>query len=84
MKINKLKTQWFNSVDQGRRLEIVAVDSEGIQLNNVTYPLLSILADEKDESLQVEMYTEDGIVQIPLTELQHAIALAPGEVHSEA
>ena len=62
----------------------MAVDDSGIDLESVPYPLASILADEKDESLFLELYTEKGIVQLPLAELQRVFGMAHNEVHSES
>ena len=82
-KIEKIRAQWFGSVDDGKQLEIVAVDYKGKDVENVPYPLATIVADEKDESLLVELYTEKGIVRVPLSELQRAFEMASNEVHSE-
>lgn len=83
-KVSKLKTQWFGTVDNGKCLEIIAADEAGIDIKNVPYPLATVLADEKGETLLLEIYTDNGIVQLPLSELKRAFELAPGEVHSEA
>lgn len=78
------KTQWLYTVDQGRRLELVALDEKDQVDENVEYPLLTILADEKTEELLMELYTAKGIVHVPLTDLMTAMELAKEDVHSEA
>ena len=72
------KLQWFGTVDQGKQLEI-AVD-----VNGVAHVLATVIADEQDESLWVEFYIGSDIIQIPITQVQRALSLAIGEVHSEA
>jgi len=65
-------------------LELIAADDNGTALTNgVTYSVATIRADESDETLLLEIYTEEGIVQIPVSELQRVLNMAAGEVHSE-
>ncbi len=83
-RLTKVSAQWLGTVDQGMRLEIVAMDSKGLPLENISYPLATILADEESEELLFEIYTNEGIVQFPLSDLKRAIDASEGEVHSEA
>ena len=87
MKIFKIKTigaQWLGTVSEGKRLEIFAVGEDGKELKDVDNPLATILANEDDESLLIELYTETGTVQIPLSELNRVFEMARSEVHSES
>ena len=84
VKLNKVNLQWLGTVNEGKRLEIVSLDSENIPISGVPYPLATILADEETEELMIEIYTEEGIVQFPLSNLKKIIAASEGEVHSEA
>ena len=73
----KLRSDWSSVVGEGMQLEISAtIDSLGHQL-------VTILADEKDESLWVQVYAGDTAVQIPIAILRDALDAAVGEVHSE-
>lgn len=45
-----VRVDWVGTVDQGRRLEISA------EFNNTAYELLSVVADETDESLWVQFF----------------------------
>jgi hypothetical protein len=80
----RIGTQWFLSVDEGRRLEVVAVGDRGRSMHDVEYPLLTVLADEETEELWVELYTSKGAIHVELAALRAALELAVGEVHSDA
>ena len=84
-KINPVytKLQWFSSVDQGRQLEVLAVDESGTLLPNHCYPLITLLKDDMKEELHIELYTEKGTVQIRAKDLKEALALAEEDTHSE-
>jgi hypothetical protein len=83
MKVPKIRLQWFLSVGEGRQLEIIATDENGQDLPAATYPLGTIIADEEDESLLLAIYTEKGMVHIPVSALKEAFDMAANEVHSE-
>jgi len=73
----QIRQDWSSVVDGGMQLEISAtVDGLGHQL-------LTILADEKDESLWVKVFAGDTPVQIPFALVLEALQAAVGEVHSE-
>jgi hypothetical protein len=63
VKLSKLNTQWLSTVDQGKRLELIAADDNDRELKGVCYPLATILADENNETLLIEIYTEEGTVK---------------------
>lgn len=69
---------WFGTVDDGKKLLLNA------NLDGKSYDLVTIVADDEDESLWFEIYVDEKIVQIPFHLVQKAIELAPGEVHSES
>ena len=73
----KIRVDWVATPDQGRRLEISA-ESKG-----TAYELLSVVADEVDESLWIEFFVEGKCVQIPYSVLVDAVNIAPSGVHSE-
>jgi hypothetical protein len=79
----RIKLQWFGSVDEGRQLELLAVDEAGTPLSDHCYPLITLLKDEVHEELHVELYTEKGTVQIRAKDLREALALAEEVTHSE-
>ncbi|WP_020405019.1 hypothetical protein [Hahella ganghwensis] len=83
-KLRNLRFQWYNSVSEGRQLELFAADEDGRPLKGIQYPLLSILADEQSEELLIEFSTSKGIVQVPVSEVKAIIEAASGEVHSES
>lgn len=68
---------WLGSVDQGRQLELSTV------IEGMSWPLATIVADERDESLWFELYIDGKTVQIPLALIQKALQAAPDGVHSE-
>ena len=74
-----IKHQWFLTVDQGRRLELIQDGDEP----GVPYPVATLFADETDESLHIEIYTESGPIQIPADQLLKALDAAKAEVRSE-
>lgn len=73
-----IRVDWVGTVDQDRRLEISA------EFNNTAYELLSVVADEIDESLWVEFFVEGKCLQIPFHVLADAVKISPEGVHSEA
>lgn len=74
----KIRVDWVGTVDQGRRLEISA------EFNNTAYELISVVADEMDESLWFEFFIAGKCVQVPYAVLVDAVNVAPDGVHSEA
>ncbi len=80
MEIVRPKTEllWFSTVDQGKNLEINAV------IDDVSYSLATVVADEEDESLWFEVCVDGKIVQIPIETVREALNAAPGNVHSES
>jgi len=79
-----IQIQSLGTPDQGKQLELVAVDENGNPKTDICYPLAAILADKTDESLWFEIYTEKGPVQISLSTIQQTIKRALTEVHSES
>lgn len=73
----KTELLWISSVGDGFQLEISS------HIDNLTYPLARIVADEADESLWFEIYIDEKIVQIPLDIIREVLESAPGNVHSE-
>ena len=74
----KVELLWLSTVDQGKQLELNS------QIGGMSYQLATIVADEQDESLWLELYVDEMIVQVPLATIQEALASAHGNVHSEA
>jgi len=74
----KIELLWLGTVDQGKQLEVNAA------FDGVSHSLVTIVADNTDESLWLEVYVGDNAVQIPLDIIKDAISAAPGEVHSES
>ena len=74
----ELRSDWSSVVDGGMQLEISAT------INGLVHQLVTIIADEQDESLWVQVYVNDVAVQIPIETLREALYAAVGEVHSES
>lgn len=68
----------FGTADEGKKL-LINADIEG-----VSYDLVTICADNEDESLWFEIVVNDNLVQIPLSVVREAIESASGEAHSES
>ena len=79
----RIKLQWFGSVDEGRQLELLAADDDGNLLSDLCDPLITLLKDDKNEELHVELYTHKGTVRISAKDLKGALAVAEEEAHSE-
>lgn len=79
MKVIRPKTEliWFSTVEDGKKLVINTNDG------NLSHDLVTITADDTDESLWFEIMQNDQLVQIPLTVIKEALEVAAGEVHSE-
>lgn len=74
----ELRSYWCSVADEGLQFEI----SAGI--DGLEHQLVTILADEQDESLWVEIYVNDIAVQIPIETLRDAIDAAIGGVRPES
>lgn len=72
------RLEWFGTVDDGKRLELVA-SIEGVQ-----HLLASVVADPADESLWFTLTVNGVPVQVPLGQIRQLVEAAPTEVHSEA
>ena len=53
-------------------------------VDDLGHQLLTIVADETDESLWIKVFAGDTPVQIPFAVVQEALQAAAGEVHSES
>ena len=73
----EVRSDWVAAVGAGMRLEISAT------VNGLCHQLVIVLADERDESLWVQVFAGDTAVQIPIDVLQNALKAAVGEVRSE-
>ena len=78
MKVTRPKAEliWFGTVDDGKKLVINTKDGD------LSHDLVTITADDNDESLWFEIEQNGQLVQIPLAIVKDALELA-GEVHSE-
>ena len=74
----KTELLWFGTVDDGKKLIINSI------IDDLSHDLVTISADDKDESLWFEIVVEGKIVQIPLDQVKEAIESAKGKVHSES
>ena len=74
----KTELLWFITVDDGKKLLINA------EIDGISYDLITITADDKDESLWFEVEVAGSIVQIPIEQIKKAITSASGEIHSES
>ena len=74
----KIEMLWLSAVNGGMQLEF------NTHLNGLSCPLARIVADNNDESLWLELYAENQVVQIPLALVKDAMESARNEVHSES
>ena len=82
-KITRLYLQWASVTDEGMTLELIEADESGDIVEGGLYPAATIVADD-DETQWIEVYSEEGPVRIPLSELMKAIELAKEGVHGES
>jgi hypothetical protein len=80
--IPRIYFQWASAQDEGMTLELIEADESGEVANGGLYPAATIVADD-DETQWLEIYPEEGVVRIPLSELIKAIELAKDGVHGE-
>ena len=68
---------WLSTVDQGRQLEL------STRFGGLGHTIATVVADEKDESLWVELEVGDSLVQVPIDAFRQLLESALGEVRSE-
>lgn len=73
-----IQSDWLATVDNGMQLEISTA------VKGIRHPLLTIIADDKDESLWVEIGVGETVVQIPFELIQSTLNAAVDQVHSES
>ena len=78
-KPTKTNLQWLGTVDEGRQLEVLAVDDKNRPKKGLPYPLFTIFKEEKNEELLIEYYDGKNPIQMKASELLHAIELAEKE-----
>jgi hypothetical protein len=72
----KVELLWLSTIDRGRELEIHT------EFGGFAHAAATIVADEGDESLWLQLEVAQTQVQIPLSVLRDALASA-SDVHSE-
>jgi hypothetical protein len=75
--------QFTSPTGEGFQLEICAADKTGALIKDASYPLATILADDQ-EVRWFEFWTPNGLVRLPLAEIERAIEVAKPDVHGEA
>jgi len=73
----EVRLQWVGSVATGKQFELFA----GIA--GIGHSLLTVAADDSDESLWLEFDAGQHIVQIPVARIVEMLEAAPGDVRSE-
>lgn len=73
----EIELLWLSTVDQGRQLELSAV------FGGQRHIIATVVADDKDESLWVELEVGHSLVQVPVDAFKKLLESAVGEVHSE-
>ena len=68
---------WLSTVNDGRQLEV------NTQFGGYSHSLATVIADDADESLWLELYVGDQAVQVPLRVIEEAIEASVDGVHSE-
>ena len=79
MKTLRPKTEqlWFGTVTEGKQLLLTA------EINGKSLDIVSIFADDKDESQWVQIESHGQLIQIPITVLESMIKDAKDGVRSE-
>ena len=65
----KVELQKLGTVDEGKQLELSA------EIDNEILQLITIKADDKDESLWFEIYEGNKAIQIPIKKLEEVIKI---------
>jgi len=73
-----LQRSWTSPVGEGFQLELRTT------LKGLIHQVVTIVADEKDESLWAQIESGEFLVQVPISLLRDVLDEAVGEVHSEA
>lgn len=82
VELSKIYLQRFSAVGDGMHLELCQADDLGNIVEEESDPIITIRADSGDD-LKFVVYSDSGIVSIPLSEIERAIKVAKEEVHSE-
>lgn len=73
----EVRLQWVGTVDAGKQLELFA------DIAGIGHTLLTVVADDSDESLWLEFEAGQHLVQVPVARIVEMLEAAPGEVRSE-
>jgi hypothetical protein len=73
----EVRLQWVGTVDAGKQLELFA------DIAGIGHSLLTVVADDSDESLWLEFEAGQHLVQVPVARIVEMLEAAPGEVRSE-
>ncbi len=73
----KIDMRLFSGVDPGNKMELSA------EIDGLVWDLVSVVADDGDESLWVQVYAGEHLVQIPAQTVYALLAAAKEQVHSE-
>jgi hypothetical protein len=74
----EVHSDWAASLHGGMHYELSA------EIDGAMQPLVTIIADDADESRWVRVQAGPVVVEIPLSALREALATADAEVHSRA
>ena len=77
-----IKEQYVS--DYGMTMELFVEQDNGEIDREIDYPLLKIYADEETEEQYLELPTQAGLVQIPISKVKSFIESASEVVRSEA
>ena len=69
---------WIDATNNGMNLVLSA------EVDGFVHDLIRVVADENDESLWVQIYVKDTIIQIPYQTVKSMIEASPEGVHSES
>lgn len=73
----ELHSDWAAVMHGGMQFEICA------EVDGLEHALVTVVADDADESRWVQVQAGTAVVEIPLAFLREALATADKEVHSE-
>jgi len=74
----KTNCDWIDATNNGMHL-VLSGEVEGL-----VQELIRIVADENDQSLWVQIYVNEAIIQIPYQIVKHMVEASIEGVHSES
>jgi hypothetical protein len=74
----KTTCDWIDATNNGMHLVLSG------EVDGLVHDLIRVVADENDESLWVQIYVKEAIIQIPYQTVKHMVEASIEGVHSES